>query len=72
MENYNNINLEETLILNFIIFSILLATVIIFIYLSRRKIIEHKLRNKDLQLQMQKEVLNAVINTQEQEHIRVA
>lgn len=72
MHNDQHINVERTLAFSFLAFAILLATVIIFIYMARKKIIEHKLKNKDLQLQMQKEVLNAVITTQEQEHIRVA
>ena len=41
-------------------------------YLSRKKIIEHKLKHQILKMKMQQEVLNAIIDTTEQEHIRVA
>lgn len=53
-------------------FFILLTTVVIFIYLSRKKVLEQRLRNKELQLKMQKEILKAVVDTQEQERLRIA
>lgn len=56
----------------FLAFFIILVTVFIFAYLSRKKILAHKLKTKEIELQMQKEVLNTVIETQEEERRRIS
>jgi signal transduction histidine kinase len=48
------------------------VTLIIFFYFSRKKIIQKELEKKDLEIQYQKELLSAVIITQEEERKRIA
>ena len=51
----------------------LMGTVmVLFFYFSRKKIIEKELEKKDLEIQYQKELLSAVIITQEEERKRIA
>lgn len=45
---------------------------IFFFYFSRRKILEHKLAKKDLEINHQKNMLRAVVFTQEEERKRIA
>jgi signal transduction histidine kinase len=42
------------------------VTLVIFFYFSRKKIIQKELEKKDLEIQYQKELLSAVIITQEE------
>ncbi len=67
-------NLDYTLlfIISFVTTFVLMATVLVFLFMARRKIMVHKLATKELQITMQKEILNAVIESKEQEHIRIA
>lgn len=67
-----NVDIILSALLTFLTFFVILVTFVIFIYFSRKKILSQQLKNKDLQLQKQKEVTNAVINTQEQERSRIA
>ena len=53
----------------FIIMSVVL---VLFFYFSRKKIIQKELEKKDLEIQYQKELLSAVIITQEDERKRIA
>jgi signal transduction histidine kinase len=53
----------------FIIVSVVL---VLFFYFSRKKIIQKELEKKDLEIQYQKELLSAVIITQEEERKRIA
>ena len=53
----------------FIIMSVVL---VLFFYFSRKKIIQKELEKKDLEIQYQKELLSAVIITQEEERKRIA
>jgi signal transduction histidine kinase len=48
------------------------VTLVIFFYFSRKKIIQKELEKKDLEIQYQKELLSAVIITQEEERKRIA
>lgn len=71
----NNIESSEFVLYIFLTaltFFILLTTVVIFIYFSRKKVLEQRLRNKELKLKIQKDILKAVIDTQEQERLRIA
>jgi len=45
---------------------------VLFFYFSRKKIIQKELEKKDLEIQYQKELLSAVIITQEEERKRIA
>ena len=60
------------------VFFILLAFIsmflilIVFFYYSRKKIIKQKLDKKDLEIEFQKEMLHAVLFTQEEERKRIA
>ena len=53
-------------------FIVIAVTLIIFFYFSRKKIIQKELEKKDLEIQYQKELLSAVIITQEEERKRIA
>ncbi|TDE27807.1 MULTISPECIES: sensor histidine kinase [Flavobacterium] len=53
----------------FIIMSVVL---VLFFYFSRKKIIQQEIEKKDLEIQYQKELLSAVIITQEEERKRIA
>lgn len=67
-----NIDIILSALFTFLTFFVILVTFVIFLYFSRKKILSQQLKNKDLQLQKQKEVTNAIINTQEQERTRIA
>ncbi|RDI58100.1 sensor histidine kinase [Flavobacterium glaciei] len=53
-------------------FIVIAVTLILFFYFSRKKIIQKELEKKDLEIQYQKELLSAVIITQEEERKRIA
>src|SRR4051812_26042922 len=53
-------------------FMIVAAFLIVFFYLSRKKIIQKEIENKNLEIQYQKEQIHAVIITQEEERKRIA
>ena len=53
-------------------FIVIAVTLVIFFYYSRKKIIQKELEKKDLEIQYQKELLSAVIITQEEERKRIA
>lgn len=71
------ISLDNSELINAVFF-ILLAFIsmflilIVFFYYSRKKIIKQKLDKKDLEIEFQKEMLHAVIFTQEEERKRIA
>ncbi|MDI5887123.1 MULTISPECIES: sensor histidine kinase [Flavobacterium] len=69
--------LQESEIIEIIIYScvafLLMGLVLVlFFYFSRKKIIQKELEKKDLEIQYQKELLSAVIITQEEERKRIA
>ncbi len=69
--------LAENEIIEIVIYScftfILMGIVLVlFFYFSRKKIIQKELEKKDLEIQYQKELLSAVILTQEEERKRIA
>lgn len=53
-------------------FMIVAVFLIVFFYLSRKKIIQKELEKRDLELHLQREQLHAVIVTQEEERKRIA
>ena len=67
-----NLDIFWSIAFSFSAFFTILATVVIFVHVSNKKMLKQQVRNKDLQLKMQKEVLDAVITTQEQERSRIA
>ncbi len=73
----NNISLENKEIIQ-VVFFILLAFIsmflilILFFYFSRKKVVQVEIEKKNLELQHQKELLNSVLITQEEERKRIA
>ena len=68
----NDKELISAVIYTFVAFILLTISVLVFIYYSRKKIIQKEIEKKDLELQYQKEMLNAAILTQEKERKRIA
>ena len=62
----------EIIVYSFIAFLLMGLVLILFFYFSRKKIIQKELEKKDLEIQYQKELLSAVIITQEEERKRIA
>ncbi|MFM7896096.1 MAG: sensor histidine kinase, partial [Flavobacterium sp.] len=73
----NAINLENNEIIK-VVFFILLAFIsmflvlILFFYFSRKKIVQIEVDKKNLEIEHQKELLNSVLITQEEERKRIA
>ena len=73
----NAINLENSEIIQ-VVFFILLAFIsmflvlIMFFYFSRKKIVQIEIDKKNLEIEHQKELLNSVLITQEEERKRIA
>ena len=62
----------EIILYIFFAFVLMGLVLILFFYFSRKKIIQKELEKKDLEIQYQKELLSAVIITQEEERKRIA
>lgn len=62
----------EIIIYTCVSFLLMGFVLILFFYFSRKKIIQKELEKKDLEIQYQKELLSAVIITQEEERKRIA
>ncbi|MBC5863952.1 sensor histidine kinase [Flavobacterium turcicum] len=62
----------EIIIYSCITFILMGIVLVLFFYFSRKKIIQKELEKKDLEIQYQKELLSAVILTQEEERKRIA
>lgn len=62
----------EIVIYSCVAFVLMGLVLILFFYFSRKKIIQKELEKKDLEIQYQKELLSAVIITQEEERKRIA
>jgi len=71
-QHYDNFTLFKSIAFSFLAFFIILVTIVIFVYYSRKKIIANKLRSKEKELSIQKNALNQVIQAQEKERIRIA
>lgn len=53
-------------------FIVMAVVLVLFFYFSRKKITQNEIEKKDLEIQYQKELLSAVIVTQEEERKRIA
>lgn len=69
---YENSEIISAVIYIFLAFFLMSLAILIFVFYSRKKIIEEEIKTKDLQLENQKKLLNAVIETQENERNRIA
>ncbi len=68
----NDRDLVLAIVYTFIAFILLTVSLLVFIYYSRKKIIQKEIEKKDLEIKYQKEMLNAAILTQEKERKRIA
>lgn len=71
-ETSTELEIIYTVIYAFIAFLMMTISVLVFIYYSRKKIIQKEIEKKDLEIKYQKEMLNAAILTQEKERKRIA
>jgi two-component system, NarL family, sensor kinase len=55
-----------------VFFVLILIAIVIFVYKSRKKILDKELERKDLEISFQKEILLSTIQTQEKERERIA
>ncbi|AWM12795.1 histidine kinase [Flavobacterium sp. NRK F10] len=60
------------IIYTFIAFVLMTIAVVVFVYYSRKKIIQKEIENKDMEIKYQKEIINATILAQEEERSRIA
>ncbi len=68
----NDRELVSAIVYTFIAFILLTVSLLVFIYYSRKKIIQKEIEKKDIEIKYQKEMLNAAILTQEKERKRIA
>lgn len=68
----NDSRLIEVIIYTFLAFLSMALVLILFFYYSRKKIIKQEIDKKTLEINYQKELLNSVIITQEEERKRIA
>jgi signal transduction histidine kinase len=67
-----NAEIISAIIYTFFAFLMMSIAILIFVYYSRKKIIEQEIKTRDLEIEHQKSLINAVINTQEKERNRIA
>ena len=74
MSNDTNTEIEiiYTVLSTFLAFLVMTIAVLIFVYYSRKKIIQKEIEKKDLEITYQKSMLNATILVQEEERKRIA
>lgn len=72
MNSINHNELISAIVYTFIAFILLTVSILVFIYYSRKKIIQKEIEKKDIEIKYQKEMLNAAILTQEKERKRIA
>lgn len=68
----NDKELVAAIVYTFIAFILLTVSLLVFVYYSRKKIIQKEIEKKDLEIKYQKEMLIATILTQEKERKRIA
>lgn len=68
----NDSKIIEVIVYTFIAFLSMALVLILFFYFSRKKIIKQEIEKRDLEINYQKELLSAVIITQEEERKRIA
>lgn len=69
---HENAEIISAIIYTFFAFLMMSVAILIFVYYSRKKIIEQEIKTRDLEIEHQKTLINAVINTQEKERNRIA
>jgi signal transduction histidine kinase len=69
---YDSSEIISAVIYTFAAFFLMSLAILIFVYYSRKKIIEKEIKNRDLEIEHQKTLINAVIQTQEKERNRIA
>ncbi len=69
---YDSSEIISAVIYTFTAFFLMSLAILIFVYYSRKKIIEQEIKNRDLEIEHQKTLINAVIQTQEKERNRIA
>ena len=72
MENAENAEIIKAVIYIFIAFLLMSIAIVVFVYFSRKKIIQQQIKNRDLEIEHQKNLINAIIETQEKERNRIA
>lgn len=72
MEEIENIEIIRAIIYTFFAFLLMSIAILVFVYYSRKKIIEQQVKNKDQEIAHQKTLINAIIETQEKERNRIA
>lgn len=70
--NAHDLEIISAVIYTFIAFVLMIVAVLIFVYYSRKKIVQKELEKKDLEIDYQKKLLQATILTQEKERERIA
>lgn len=68
----NDSELVILIIYTFLAFILMALVLILFFYFSRKKIIKQEIEKKQLEINYQKEILSAVLITQEEERKRIA
>lgn len=68
----SNTDLITVFVYTFLAFISMSLVLILFFYYSRKKIIKHEVDKKNLEIQHQKEMIEAMITTQENERERIA
>jgi two-component system NarL family sensor kinase len=69
---HENAELIAAIIYTFFAFLMMSIAILIFVYFSRKKIIKQEIKTRDLEIEHQKTLIDAVINTQEKERNRIA
>lgn len=64
--------LISSIIYTFFAFTLLCVTLMVFFYFSRKKITKNLLEKKELELNYQKDIVHAIISSQEKERVRIA
>lgn len=72
MENTENVEIIRAVVYTFFAFIFMGSAVLVFVYFSRKKIIEQKIKNREKEIAHQKTLINAIIETQEKERNRIA
>ena len=72
MENTPNAEIIKAVIYIFIAFLLMSIAILVFVYFSRKKIIQQQIKNRDQEIEHQKNLINAIIETQEKERNRIA
>lgn len=68
----NDSELIKVIVYTFVAFLLMALVLILFFYFSRKKIIKQEIEKKNLEINYQKDLLDAVLITQEEERKRIA